>query len=92
MILPKTYFAVWGILMALLLLTFGAAMLNLGPLSIVIALTIAMTKMVLIILYFMHVRVSSRLTWIFVGSGFVWFSIMLTLTLSDYLTRARPLQ
>ena len=51
------------------------------------ALTIAVVKMLLVILFFMHVRYSSRLTWIFVAAGFIWLLIMLDLTLSDYLTR-----
>jgi cytochrome c oxidase subunit IV len=44
-------------------------------------------KMLLVLLYFMHVRYSSRLTWIFVAAGFIWLLIMVDLTLSDYLTR-----
>jgi len=56
-------------------------------LNIVAALTIAVVKMLLVILFFMHVRYSSRLTWIFVAAGFIWLLIMLDLTLSDYLTR-----
>ena len=51
------------------------------------ALAIAITKMLLVILYFMHVRYSSRLTWLFVAAGFIWLLIMIDLTLSDYLTR-----
>jgi hypothetical protein len=41
----------------------------------------------LVILFFMHVRYSSRLTWLFVLAGFIWLAIMVDLTLSDYLTR-----
>ena len=74
--------------MLLLLLTWGIAQINLGPLNIVAALTIAVTKMLLVILFFMHVRYSTRLTWLFVAAGFIWLLIMIDLTLSDYLTRA----
>ena len=83
----KAYVIVWASLLALLLLTLGIASLNLHPFNAMIALTIAVMKMLLIILYFMHVRYSTRLTWIFVVAGFLWLLIMITLTMSDYLTR-----
>lgn len=85
---PKTYVLIWAALMVLLLLTFGVAQINLGPFNVVAALTIAVTKMLLVILIFMHVRYSTRLTWLFVAAGFIWLLIMIDLTLSDYLTRA----
>jgi cytochrome c oxidase subunit 4 len=77
----------WAILMTLLLATWGVAQINLHPLNVVIALAIACTKMVLILLNFMHVRTSSRLTWLFVGAGFFWLGILFMLGMSDYLTR-----
>ena len=83
----KTYVIIWGLLMGLLLLTWGIARLNLGPLNVVAALTISVAKMLLVILFFMNVRHSSRLTWLFVAAGFIWLLIMLDLTLSDYFTR-----
>jgi len=42
---------------------------------------------VLVILFFMHVKYSPRLLWVFVAAGFIWLAIMIDLTLSDYLTR-----
>jgi cytochrome c oxidase subunit 4 len=83
----KIYIRVWVALLALLLLTWGLAELNLGPFNVVAALTIALLKTVLVILFFMHVRYSPRLTWLFVAAGFVFLLIMVDLTLSDYLTR-----
>ena len=74
-------------LMLLLIATVVAAQFDLGALSIAIALTIAAAKALLIILYFMHIRFSSRLAWIFAASGFVWLAILLGLTLSDYISR-----
>ena len=85
---PKTYVSIWAALMALLLLTWGVAQVNLGAFNIVAALTIAVAKMLLVILFFMHVRHTSKLTWLFVAAGFIWLLIMMDLTLSDYLTRA----
>jgi cytochrome c oxidase subunit IV len=73
--------------MLLLVVTWGIAKIHLGPLNVAAALTIAITKMMLVMLYFMHVRYSSRLTWLFVAAGFIWLLIMIQLTLSDYLTR-----
>ena len=85
---PKLYIRVWVALLALLLLTWGLAELNLGGyFNVVAALTIAMIKMILVVLFFMHVRYSSRVTWLFVVAGFIWLLIMVDLTLSDYLTR-----
>lgn len=83
----KIYVIVWIALMLLLLLTWGIAQFSLGPFNIVAALTIAVTKMLLVILFFMHVRYSPRRTWVFVAAGFVWLLIMIDLTLGDYLTR-----
>jgi cytochrome c oxidase subunit 4 len=45
-------------------------------------------KAVLILLYFMHVRFSSKLVWIFAVAGFVWLAILIGLTLNDYITRS----
>ena len=83
----KFYVLIWALLMILLLLTWGVAQFNLGAFNVIAALTIAVTKMLLVILFFMHVRYNTRLTWIFVAAGFVWLLIMIDLTLSDYLTR-----
>jgi len=85
---PKTYYSVFSGLLVLLVATVGVAYLHLGELNIVAAMSIAVIKAVLIILYFMHVRYSPRLIWLFVGAGFFWLGIMFALTFSDYLTRA----
>lgn len=83
----KVYFAIWAALMFFLLLTWGMAQIDLKPFNIVIALAISVTKTVLIILYFMHVRYSTRLTWVYVGAGFFWLGILIVLGMTDYLTR-----
>jgi cytochrome c oxidase subunit IV len=84
----KIYFVIWASLMLLLFITWGVAQLNLGRFNAIAALTIAVTKMLLVILYFMHVRYGERRIWIFVAAGFIWLLIMIDLTLGDYLTRA----
>ncbi|HEY3138661.1 MAG TPA: cytochrome C oxidase subunit IV family protein [Blastocatellia bacterium] len=84
---PKVYFAVFTALAVFTVVTWSVAKLDLGFLNVVVALTIAVIKATLVVLYFMHVRWSSRLTWVFVCAGFFWLAIMVALTLSDYLTR-----
>jgi cytochrome c oxidase subunit IV len=68
-------------------LTIVAALLDLGPLNVVIAMAIATVKAVLVILFFMHVKYSGRLVWIFSGASFFWLGILLVLLMSDYVTR-----
>ena len=83
----KTYYAVFGSLMALLAATVGIAYLHLGKLNVIAAVTIAFAKAILIVLYFMHVRYSPRLIWIFVGAGFFWLGILFALSFADFFTR-----
>jgi cytochrome c oxidase subunit 4 len=59
-----------------------------GGLNVIAALAIATFKAVLVVLYFMHVRYSTRLTWAVVVAGVFWLGILLVLTFSDYLTRS----
>jgi cytochrome c oxidase subunit IV len=86
----RTYLVVFALLFVLLALTVLASYTEHRLLNIVIAVTIAVSKAVLIMLYFMHLRYSSRLTLVFAFAGFLWLAILLTLTLSDYQTRAWP--
>jgi len=58
-----------------------------GPGS-AIAISIALVKAALVVLYFMHVRVSTRLTKLFAVMGLLWLAILFSLTLNDYLTRS----
>ncbi len=85
----KTYTLIWLSLLLLLLATYLVAQFDLGVLNVIAALTIAVTKTLLVILFFMHVRHSTRLTWLFVIAGFIWLAIMIDLTLSDYSTRGQ---
>ena len=56
-------------------------------LNTIVALTIAVTKATFVVLFFMHVRYSSRLVWVIVASALFWMGILFALTFSDYLTR-----
>lgn len=81
------YLFIFAALMVLLVLTISMAYVDLGPFNIIVAIVIAIIKATLVILYFMHVRYSSRVTWVFVSAGFFWLIIMFTLTMSDIVTR-----
>ena len=84
----KLYATIFGALLFLTMATAGAAFVDLGgELNSIVALTIALVKTLLVLLFFMHVRYSSRLTWVFAGAGLFWLLIMMSLTLSDVLTR-----
>jgi len=88
-----TYLAVFGALMVFTALTVWAAyfdfeaMFGLTAMNDVVAMAIAVTKATLVILFFMHVRYSTKLTKLTVVAGFVWLFIFFLLTFSDYLTR-----
>jgi cytochrome c oxidase subunit 4 len=84
----KTYFTVFGFLLLFTAITVFSATINFpGILNDVVAMTIAVTKMSLVLLFFMHVRYSSRLIWVIVASMFFWLLILLSLTLTDYTSR-----
>ncbi len=69
-------------------LTWSIAFKDLGIWNPIVALTIAVIKATLVILYFMHVRYSSKLTIVTVCAGFFWLLILITLSLSDYISRS----
>jgi len=83
----RLYLGVFLALLVLTALTVWSAFQPLGALHTPVALGIAGTKALLVILYFMHVRWSSRLTWVFASSGFLFLVILLVFTLSDFRTR-----
>lgn len=84
-----TYLLVLVGLLVLTVTTYGAARIDLGRLNFVTAMIIAGAKASLVVLYFMHARYSSRLTRVVMGVGLAWLAILMTLTLSDYLTRSQ---
>ena len=85
---PKsTYYAIFGALMVLTAVTVGVAFVNLGSFNFPVAIGIAILKATLVILFFMHAKYSSTLTKMFVGTAFFFLFILLTLSLTDYLSR-----
>jgi cytochrome c oxidase subunit IV len=83
----KTYLQVFAALMVLLVVTVAVAYVDLGRLSLPIAMLIAVAKAMMVVLVFMHVKFSSRLTQLIVVSAFFWLGILLVLTFSDYISR-----
>lgn len=81
------YCIIFLALMVGTILTVVVAKFDLGALNNVVMLTIACAKALLVILFFMHVRWSSRLTWVIAGSGFFWLLILFGITMSDFMTR-----
>jgi len=81
------YYAVFLALIFGTGLTVAVAFVDLGAVNNVLMLGIAMTKAMLVILFFMHVRWSTRLTWVVVASGFFWLLILFGLTMTDYMSR-----
>jgi cytochrome c oxidase subunit 4 len=88
-ILPKrVYYTIFAILLFCTYLTVQIAFFDLGRLNAVAALAIAAFKATIVILFFMHVKYSTRLTWAVILGSIFWFGILVTLTMADYLTRA----
>jgi cytochrome c oxidase subunit 4 len=87
-ILPqRTYLLVFAALIVLTAATVGASFLPLGGLHLAVALTIAIAKATLVLLFFMHLLYSTRLTWVVALSGLLWLGILIVLTMADYVTR-----
>ena len=84
---PTVYLVIFLALMVLTAVTVFVSFQDLGPFNDVVALTIAVTKATLVILFFMHIRYSTPFTKVVVISGFVWLLFLIAITLSDYLTR-----
>ncbi len=85
---PATYIAVFVTLLIFTGITVGAAYIDLGILNPIVALAIACFKAVIVILFFMHVKYQSRLVKLTVAAGFFTFLILITMTLTDYMSRA----
>jgi cytochrome c oxidase subunit IV len=87
-IVPKsTYYAIFAALMVLTGVTTTVAFFDLGVMNAVVALSIAVLKASLVVLFFMHLKYSSRMVWVIGGAAIFWLGILLVLILSDYATR-----
>lgn len=83
----RIYFLVFAALMVGTALTVMVARVDLGPLNIVVALAIAGVKAAVVVLYFMHMRYSHRLNWIFAGAAVLWLFLLVGVTMADVLAR-----
>lgn len=91
-ILPtRVYYTLFGVLMVCTYLTVQVAFVDLGRFNAFAALAIAVFKATLVVLFFMHVKYSSRLIAMVVIGSFVWLAILLFITLGDYWTRSGSL-
>jgi cytochrome c oxidase subunit 4 len=84
---PKTYLLIFGTLLVLTVVTTEVAMIDLGPFNVVVAITIAVIKALLVALFFMHLRHTRHRTMVMAAAGVLWLAILIVLTLSDVLTR-----
>jgi cytochrome c oxidase subunit 4 len=84
---PRLYVVIFASLAALTLLTTGVAYIDLGTFNPIVAITIAVCKASLVVLFFMHVRERTKLTWVFIAAGALWLSLLIAFTLSDVATR-----
>ncbi len=81
----------WGVFTALVvgtILTVVTARVDLGHMNVVVALVIACVKALLVILFFMHVKYSSKMVWLFASAGFFWFLLMIAFTMQDFVSRS----
>jgi cytochrome c oxidase subunit IV len=84
----KVYLTIFGALLVGTAITVVVAYQDFGILNNVIAMGIATTKATLVILYFMHIRYSSKLLGLVIGGSVFWFIILLVLVLSDFFARS----
>ena len=84
---PRTYYTVFAALIGLTVLTVGVSFLELGSWHTVVGLLIGGAKAALVILFFMHLIYSPRLTWVIALSGLLWLAILIGYTITDYMTR-----
>jgi cytochrome c oxidase subunit 4 len=84
---PRTYVIVLLALLVLTVVTTVVAHIDLGPGNAAVAMLIAVIKMLLVMLFFMHIRYEARLTRLFAGAGLLWLLFMIGLVMADVLSR-----
>ena len=82
-----TYLKVYAALMVLLAATVAATYIHLGPLNVLVTMAIAITKALLVIVFFMHARYSARLIWIYAALAVIWIGQLIGGVLTDIVTR-----
>ncbi|HZR06333.1 MAG TPA: cytochrome C oxidase subunit IV family protein [Candidatus Udaeobacter sp.] len=84
---PKVYVRTCIALLVLLAITCSIAYVDLGPYNLIVALAVAIAKAIIIALFFMHIKGSSRLLHLAAIAGVIWLLFLISLTLGDYFTR-----
>lgn len=85
---PKSmYYTIFAALMVLTVVTVAVARVELGILNLPVAMAVAVTKAMLVILFFMHVKYSTKLVQVTAFTGFLFLGILIALTMADYLGR-----
>jgi cytochrome c oxidase subunit IV len=84
---PSVYWKVVAALWLFLALTWIIGYVDLGPFNLIIALTIAIAKALLVMMFFMHIKGSSRLLHLAASAGVLWLLILIVLAFADYRTR-----
>ena len=84
---PKIYFRTCIALLTLLAVTWSIAYVDLGPFNLIFALAVAITKAIVIALFFMHIKGSRSILHLAAIAGVMWLMILIALTLGDYFTR-----
>ena len=88
-VLPtRIYYTIFALLLVCTYLTWQVAFFDLGLMNTIAAITIAVFKATIVVLFFMHLKYSTRLTWLVVLAAVFWLGILLALLFSDYFTRA----
>jgi cytochrome c oxidase subunit 4 len=85
----RTYYLVFLTLIVCTAITVAVSFVDLGRFNVVAALGIAILKATLVVLFFMHVKYSGKLTWVVVAGSLFWLGILIVMTAGDYLTRVR---
>jgi len=83
----RVYFTIFMSLMVLTALTVVASEVDLGRFNVAVAMAIAVLKASLVVLYFMHLRYSPKLTWVVVGTGIGCLTLLILLIMADPWTR-----
>ena len=86
-LIPVTYLLVWLALVVLALATAFSAYIPMGPLNTVANVGIALAKMLLVMIFFMHLKARGGVMRLVAASGFFWLLLLIGIILSDYLTR-----
>lgn len=85
---PGLYLIIGSLLLLFTGITVGASYIDLGNFNAVVALAIACFKATIVVLFFMHVKYSSKLTKLTVAAGFITFCVLIMMTMTDYISRA----